>query len=174
MDNASGLAEDASAYGYEFAMLIASSYRYHDLYTMGHELSAEERELGNALLESFLLHARNLIDFFFPRPSRRPTDICATDFVGRWTNTSAARTRLESERYEIDRRLSHLTRHRHSEHQYLPVRIAGDLVVMNQEFLEAVLAEAPQLDQAFDRPLTMCLIFLSDFGDFYRQLVQTN
>src|SRR5260370_35064504 len=95
--------------------LITTAYRYHVLYTTKPELSPEERELGNALLESFLLHARNLIDFFIPRKSRRVSDICADDFVPGWKTSEPRRARLESDRVVIDRRLSHLTRHRHTE-----------------------------------------------------------
>ena len=64
---------------------------------------------SNAYLESMLLHARALAEFFVLSRSR-PTDIRRWDFADEWTPTPAeAVTRLTDHVPTLDRHLSHLT-----------------------------------------------------------------
>src|SRR5579864_3336346 len=60
-------------------------------------------------LESFLIHLRNLIDFFYPQ-SPRPTDVIATDFYddpAKWNATISSS--LELARTRANKEVSHLT-----------------------------------------------------------------
>src|SRR5689334_6772099 len=57
--------------------------------------SPEKGFLSHAVLESFLVHARNLLCFYYPKGSGKddPDDLVATDFFagrGVWTHTRAA------------------------------------------------------------------------------------
>lgn len=66
------------------------------------------------MLESFGLHLRNLIDFFYPRKTTHDTDIVATDFMespGEWDSSAISLT-LEQARIRADKELSHLTAER--------------------------------------------------------------
>jgi hypothetical protein len=69
---------------------------------VGHEKSA--------FLESFAVHLRNLIDFFFPQ-NARPTDVIAADFYddpAKW-NLAISTTTLELARTRANKEVSHLT-----------------------------------------------------------------
>jgi hypothetical protein len=70
----------------------------------------------DAAIECFVLHLRNLIDFFYPRESVRPDDVVATDFMDDPKNWSGrASTTLEAARGRSDKELSHLTDKRKDE-----------------------------------------------------------
>jgi hypothetical protein len=68
-------------------------------------------EVGNVALDSFLLRARLLIDFFY-KPSAKPDDVIALDFFHDF-NPKPYKPRmtkaLEREREKINKRLMHLT-----------------------------------------------------------------
>jgi hypothetical protein len=109
--------EDAT---YEFRMmhamasiLVANSFHVVVENPHGHpedERAKIERGVGNALLESMLVHARSLIEFFFEGDRR--------DFTARTYLPPSARSFDRSEilsaaqKERIDQRLSHLSRDR--------------------------------------------------------------
>jgi len=68
------------------------------------------QEQSNALLESALLHARNLLDFFGQKQPPKSDDICAGHFVkaANWWR-SRRLPYLESQKGAINKSLSHLT-----------------------------------------------------------------
>jgi len=68
--------------------------------------------LHDAVVESFVLHLRNLIDFFYPRKTSQKTDVIATDFMdnpGDWDSPTSVSASLEAARGRADKELSHLT-----------------------------------------------------------------
>lgn len=73
---------------------------------------ANPSAIQNALLESFLLHVRILLDFLSP-PRRPPLedDVIATDYAPTWktVDTADGGKYIEMLREEINKRLAHLT-----------------------------------------------------------------
>ena len=75
---------------YETQMLSNTAALLDDPAQWGREWGWEHHTLYMAVLESFLVHARNLMDFFCPPEgyetgSRRQTDTFASDFCADWT-----------------------------------------------------------------------------------------
>jgi hypothetical protein len=72
------------------------------------------RELGrqptpvmrSVLIESFVIHLRNLIDFFYT-PRAKEDDVIAADFCPRWNETISNTLKIAKER--ANKELSHLT-----------------------------------------------------------------
>lgn len=73
--------------------------------------------LRNGTLEAFLVHARNLIDFFIGPQRPKQTDILAADFFDRgiWVR-GLQRGRLQQVRFRIGKKLSHLSYERLNDH----------------------------------------------------------
>lgn len=71
--------------------------------------------IKNALIESFAIHTRNLIDFLYPR-SRRNDDITALDFFDKPMEWEEKRGELsdtiEKARKRADKEIAHLTKKR--------------------------------------------------------------
>jgi len=68
--------------------------------------------MGNALLESFLVHARLLIDFLYGRPKTGYDDIRAEDMLdpGEWERIRPEQTQLlKDTKHDADKFLAHLT-----------------------------------------------------------------
>lgn len=66
----------------------------------------------DACLESFVLHLRNLVDFFYPRGTAKPTDVIAAHFMdmpGKWVSNGSISALLKAARVRADKELSHLT-----------------------------------------------------------------
>lgn len=91
---------------YEYSMLVAVAQ------AIASGIS-ERGWLTNALLESFVIHLRNLIDFFYPPASSKPDDVVAGDFFSsseEWEQLrpvmSAA---LTAARGRANKEISHLT-----------------------------------------------------------------
>ena len=59
--------------------------------SVGTRISTEEVRAASVLLESFLIHARVLRDFFCPSPEpHKDDDVVASDFVSEWTQPPAS------------------------------------------------------------------------------------
>jgi hypothetical protein len=73
-----------------------------------------QRPEDNALIESFVVHFRNLLDFFFPRNSKRLTDITFECFAWKPVSDLFAKDegKLQYWRNRCDREVSHLTSYR--------------------------------------------------------------
>src|SRR5262245_35794191 len=66
------------------------------------------QEMASVLIESFVIHLRNLIDFFcVPSGSERPDDVIASDFCPGWSESISAT--LKDAKKRADKELSHLT-----------------------------------------------------------------
>lgn len=85
----------------------------------------------NVYLESFLIHARVLDEFFRSKP--RHDDIVATDYVPGFPSTV---TLVDGERTAIDKQLAHLTERRRERKSFRVQRIARALVEVFLQFSE--------------------------------------
>ena len=65
--------------------------------------------ISNAYLESFLLHAKSLIDFFFPTEPASADRVIASDFVPDWANHASIRPELAEIRETARRTLSRIS-----------------------------------------------------------------
>ena len=63
-----GTRDDAGAYGYEFDMLLGT-HRLMKEHAMK-PLAGWNIYIANAYLEAYLVHARNLIEFFLTAPTK--------------------------------------------------------------------------------------------------------
>lgn len=71
--------------------------------------------LHDAVLESFVLHLRTLIDFFYPRRTVKDSDVIATDFMddpAAWDTPMSIPASLDAARVRADKELSHLSTQR--------------------------------------------------------------
>jgi hypothetical protein len=84
-------------------------YELRMLYFAGTELAKTLPDpLRSALLESFAIHLRNLIDFFtVPKGKERDTDVIAADFAPAWSQKRSAT--FEDAKVRADKEVSHLT-----------------------------------------------------------------
>ena len=62
----------------------------------------------NLLIESCVLHFRNLVDFFYPPSPTQPDDVTAADYVPGWGSPSVP-TILKDARTRANKELAHLT-----------------------------------------------------------------
>ena len=102
----SALAELAQHVGYEASQLGGAA----TLIERGHFPTSGgtdvERIVGNALLESALLHLRSLNDFFGRTASSHMEDVFAVDFLPSWDPRWVLTV---DEKKTLDQRLAHLT-----------------------------------------------------------------
>jgi len=69
-----------------------------------------ESVTNNALLESFAVHARSLLQFLYIDKPFRDDDVVAVDFVPNWPNGRIARTSLlETVDFRVGKEVAHLT-----------------------------------------------------------------
>lgn len=105
------------------------------------------RTLNNALLESFLIHYRNLYDFFYPENKRRlPFDIAATDYLPaphwRKVRPKADIKKIVENRERVNSLLAHLSlrRLRYTTRSWPDKKMAGAI----EEMVEAFIGQLPQ------------------------------
>jgi hypothetical protein len=91
---------------YEYGMLMAVAQ------AMASGISSSGW-LTNALLESFVIHFRALVDFFYPQPNSKPDDVLATHFFSDPAKWEQARPPLTDElkrgRVRAHKEIAHLT-----------------------------------------------------------------
>ena len=107
------------------------------LQNLQHPNPALQTTFRNATLESMLVHARNLLDFFCGAPSAKD-DIRAGHFVSKggssWTSSKLGF--LKEHKDDINKHLSHLTFARVGEKpQWEPSRIQTEIEAAYAEFL---------------------------------------
>lgn len=95
-----GFAEEHLAY--EAWMFVTARDR---LFVQSQVTDGFER---NLLIESCVLHFRNLVDFFFPPLSPQPDDVTAADYVPGWGNPIVPDI-LKDARGRANKELAHLT-----------------------------------------------------------------
>lgn len=91
---------------YEYTMLTAVAR------AMGSGIAAQSL-LNNALLESFVIHFRALLDFFYPQTNAKADDVLATDFFNDPTEWERVRPSLSDVlkrgRTRAHKEIAHLT-----------------------------------------------------------------
>lgn len=147
----------ASTVGYEFKMLkfLHEAIEKRKADKVGTGSDPEE----DALLESFLLHARVLRDFFFKKREAAPRtktcpkckeryeippsvndDVLAEDFLPGWSETES--DYLKSLNRPLNKLLAHLTvsREEYTTHRYLwePKLIYGEIWPMIEKFMKGL------------------------------------
>lgn len=123
-DDAASLGPAASCVGYELGALMLSRTLLK---------VARDPVYTTLLLEGFLLHVRNLVEFLCPRPSARNTDIQAHHFVPAWKSVSKGLTFAgvspKALLDRIDKTLSHMTIFRIGGNTSWPVAALNDDVI---------------------------------------------
>jgi hypothetical protein len=107
---------------------------------------AGPRTMNNALLESFLIHYRNLYDFFYPENKRRLSlDVAATDYVPgrhRWRNTRPKTDikNIVENRERVNCLLAHLTlrRLKYKNRSWPDKKMASAIEEMIEAFVQAL------------------------------------
>lgn len=106
---------------------------------------ASSKEEMNAYIECFLIHARNLTDFFAPRRSTQNDDVLANHFFDNsevWkSHESNLCQYIKSQRSDINKTLAHLTYHRVKPKQWEGARIYDELRKAKDLFLELLTPE---------------------------------
>jgi hypothetical protein len=92
----------------------ASNHLYYEIWMLISAAEAilpnmDDAILKNALLESFAIHVRALIDFFFPPSSAKPTDVLCTDFTATASYSSTLPPKLTEVRNRVHKEVAHLT-----------------------------------------------------------------
>src|SRR5262249_37462283 len=107
---------------YEVSMLCGTADQLRQLVQRRsestHEPSREDILVGNAVVESFAIHARNLVIFFYPEMSKRKDgDVVAPDFIedlASWQRTRPRLTpALKTALTRTGQEIAHLTIQRH-------------------------------------------------------------
>ena len=103
------LAYSAEHIAYEVDMFFGMTKMLSPLNRIGASSLAEAKRLNFAMIEAFVIHLRNLIDFLYmDRP--QSTDLVATDFCTNWqTLRPTISPVLEKARGRANKELAHLT-----------------------------------------------------------------
>ncbi len=102
------LTYSAEHVAYEFEMFLGIAEL---LSVRSSLLAADQRSaacLQNLLLEGFVLHLRNIVDFFFPGRTR-PDDVVAADFCAEGVWQPELPRKLQEARRRANKELAHLT-----------------------------------------------------------------
>ncbi len=111
-DDTDLLAYSAEHIAYEVGMFFGMADMLSSSKKIGSSSSADAIRLNFAMIEAFVIHLRNLIDFLYSdRP--KPTDIIAADFCATWqTERPIISPVLKNARVRANKELAHLTTNR--------------------------------------------------------------
>jgi hypothetical protein len=131
---------------YEYRMLL------HAASFLGQGITAGS-PMSNCMLESFLVHLRNLIDFFYIPKNKMDDDCLASDFFeapNRWRPPQPRLTDpLKSAKRGINKRMVHLSYRRRDVAPYAKEWHVSDLA---NEIIEAMHAFTDQVDPRLVSP----------------------
>ncbi len=131
-------AESVNAIRYEYQMAVETAARVPSIPSRA---SLGEFVRAVALLESFLVHARNLDGFLSDR-GWLDTDVNASDFVDGFVERPLEEELVRS----INRRLQHITTYRQDDHVgWAPITILQPIASSMGRFIEQLADEAPEL-----------------------------
>jgi hypothetical protein len=124
----------------------AVRYEMNELITCDHLLptlrsTKAKNMMWNMVLEAFVIHARNQVDFFYERSQPHPSDVYAALYVKEWPDLRPAKSELLKEtKKRADKQLAHLTVERIelSSQSWDHQGITRELVALYQRFLEAL------------------------------------
>lgn len=98
----------------------------------------EDDVVSNALLESFTIHARALMDFFYPSEIPQVTDVIAQDFIGdgqSWEEVRGDQPEIFGKaRRRVNKEIAHLTYDR----QTVTPALRGPILEISNKFLANV------------------------------------
>jgi hypothetical protein len=101
---------------------------------------ANDRFLGNTVLEACLVHVRTL-DEFLGKAAPHGEDVLAVDYCSIWKPTPALKA---ADRLEVDRRIAHLTARRSQGYRWHRPRLARCVMHRFREFLDALQESEPE------------------------------
>jgi truncated hemoglobin YjbI len=111
--------------------------------------------LRNALIESFVIHLRNLVDFFYPAQIQGD-DVIAAEFLddlNEWEKLSSISLMLAAARVRAHKEVSHLTRKRFSgtppEKSWAVAELMDEIRKVLNQFTQA--ASPTKLDESVRR-----------------------
>lgn len=114
-------------------------YEMWMLFAIKDSISLEDQVSRNARVESFAIHLRNLITFFYPTQNTKTTDVYARDFFtnkSEWIDSCPViSTKLIKARERAHREVGHLTTHRISG---TPKEKAWDMTDLCEEILPII------------------------------------
>jgi hypothetical protein len=119
-----------------------------------------DRYIGNAVLEAFLVHARAL-DESLGKLMPRGEDVFAVDYCSLWAPKPALEAR---DRIEVDRRIAHITARRSKGYRWERPRLAQCVMRRFREFLDTLQESAPGRFEWF----------AADFSEARRTLRETS
>jgi hypothetical protein len=127
--------------GYELRQMAGAALRID---------SATDEVTHFALLESTLLHARNLLEFLGVRDRDSGMDVRATEFVSDWSLDPKARRELRKRLDAIDKHLAHLSWARVNDmpQRWPYPRIVRELVGHMRTYHQAMTASGVAFDNA--------------------------
>jgi hypothetical protein len=101
------------------------------------EQTADE-DFQHALLESFLIHCRNLIDFFAPtdKMKHEKDNIVAEHYIQNWPDDIVIPQILEKNKKQINKWLSHLSYSRNTEIQWSYNELQSAINDLMKRFIE--------------------------------------
>jgi len=133
---------------YEVSMLI---FAVHRLFEITHSGRRDQSSI-NMALETLLLHARNLREFFYAKPRRRD-DARPEDFVGdidKWKRERPEETDLIKEvRERANKELAHLT---YKRHYGIPPKKQWNYGAAQTDFLKVVKVFLENVPQRYRGP----------------------
>ena len=101
----SDLQADLRTLLYEFEMLCGAASCWSKL------SSQKERIASNAVIESFAIHCRALINFFFDHNTTNNTDVIATDFFENpteWSSKYQSNTLWDEAKKQANKEIAHI------------------------------------------------------------------
>ena len=108
------------------------------------DMKRSDEDLKKAFIESFALHYRNLMDFFYPN-NPREDDVLASHFIKEGVNWDAIRpvfTNFGKNRRRVGKEVAHLTYARISvlpeEKEWNRAEAAGEIITIFSLFLENI------------------------------------
>jgi hypothetical protein len=105
------------------------------------------KAIGNALIESALVHVRNLDDFFRLPGKRHPDDVLAIHYLPTWRPRAIL---SKAEHDDIDKLLAHVTTKRTDGPRPWLTKRLRDGFEIARSFLQQLHAEEPERAAAFD------------------------
>ena len=131
----------AAALGYEWGMARASALR------LGVAMKHDDQVAVNMALECFLLHARNIRDFF--AADGRPNDVLSRDFFGRPIRVALPLLRSSRMQNRLNRRVAHLSYSRSYLGRFFPVdKLLAEIETAMTRFEKRLRSRDPDLADA--------------------------
>lgn len=143
------LRDDASHYCYEVEMLVATATEL--IAFSDHALRDKTNLTTNAFIESWCIHARNLIEFLLP--TRQDSDsIAMADFLTKPLSDGPEEQRCRALKTPLNKRLAHLSSARNKTFKGWEIRDRTvDFITLSDRFVAQVTRSQPDRAAFFSR-----------------------